>query len=373
MKKPAGEKVLQKILDHADIQLNGRRPWDIRIHKPNFYQRVLAGGSLALGESYMDGWWDCEALDQFFDRVMSARLDRKTKKRKRILWAVLKAKLTNAQSRPRAFVIGKRHYDIGNDLFSIMLDKRMNYSCAYWVSSMTLDEAQEAKLEIICRKTGLEPGMKILDIGCGWGGFARYAAEKHGVQVTGITVSREQAEYAGKTCHGHDIHIRMQDYRELKEKFDRIISIGMFEHVGDRNYRTYMNVVHRCLKADGLFLLHTIAGNTSVHSTDPWINKYIFPNSMLPSARQITTAAEGLFALEDWHSFGQYYDQTLMAWHRNFTENWDRIKDAYDERFYRMWIYYLLSCAGSFRSRRNQLWQIVFSKKGIRGGYQRLA
>jgi cyclopropane-fatty-acyl-phospholipid synthase len=165
------------------------------------------------------------------------------------------------------------------------------------------------------------------------------------------------------------VEIKFQDYRTLHDIFDRIISIGMFEHVGSKNYGTYMQVVHRCLAPDGLFLLHTIAGNTSVSSTDPWINKYIFPNSMLPSAKQITSAAEGLFVLEDWHSFGPYYDDTLMAWYGNFKANWDKIRDAYDQRFFRMWAYYLLSCAGSFRARRNQLWQIVFSKKGVSGGY----
>jgi cyclopropane-fatty-acyl-phospholipid synthase len=252
----------------------------------------------------------------------------------------------------------------------MMLDKRMNYSCAYWHKAMTLEDAQEAKLELICRKMGLKPGMSVLDIGCGWGGFAKYAAEKFDVKVTGVTVSQEQVEYARKDCRGLDVDIKLQDYRELNDEFERIISIGMFEHVGSKNFKTFMKVVHRCLVTNGLFLLHTIAGNSSVNSTDQWINKYIFPNSMLPSAKQITIAAEGLFVLEDWHSFGQYYDKTLMAWYQNFTENWDQIKDGYDERFYRMWAYYLLSCAGSFRARRNQLWQVVFSKQGIRGGYQ---
>jgi cyclopropane-fatty-acyl-phospholipid synthase len=251
-----------------------------------------------------------------------------------------------------------------------MLDKGMNYSCGYWNKAETLDKAQEAKLDLICRKTALKPGMKVLDIGCGWGGFAKYAAEKYDVRVLGITVSREQVEFARKFCKGLPVEIELQDYRKLTEEFDRIISIGMFEHVGSRNYRTYMKVVHRCLTSDGLFLLHTIAGNSSVSSTDPWINKYVFPNSILPSAKRITSAAEGVFVLEDWHSFGQHYDKTLMTWYGNFTKNWDKIKDTYDQRFYRMWTYYLLSCAGSFRSRRNQLWQIVFSKKGIQGGYQ---
>jgi cyclopropane-fatty-acyl-phospholipid synthase len=251
----------------------------------------------------------------------------------------------------------------------MMLDKRMNYSCAYWNHAATLDEAQEAKLELVCRKMGLEPGMQVLDIGCGWGGFARFAAEKFSAEVLGITVSRQQVEFATDYCQGLDVRIELKDYRKVQGQFDRIVSIGMFEHVGFKNYAAFMKVVHRCLPPDGLFLLHTIGSNTSGHSTDPWFNKYIFPNSMLPSAKQITSAAEGLFVLEDWHSLGPHYDRTLMAWYGNFTRNWDKIKDAYDQRFYRMWSYYLLLSAGVFRSRSNQLWQIVFSKYGIKGGY----
>ena len=371
MKESKVKEIVRKILDPSGVQINGNRPWDIQIHNPNFYERVLSGGSVALGESYMDGWWDCEALDQFFERILETRLDKKVRTNAILfLWVILKAKIINAQNRSKAYVIGKRHYDIGNNLFSIMLDKGLNYSCGYWEKAKTLDNAQEAKLNLICRKIGLRSGMKVLDIGCGWGGFAKYAAEKYGANIHGITVSREQVKFANKFCQSLDVKIELKDYRKLKEIFDRIVSIGMFEHVGFRNYRTFMKVIHRCLKTDGLFLLHTIAGNTSVNSTDPWINKYIFPNSMLPSAKQIASATEGLFVLEDWHSFGQYYDKTLMAWYNNFTNNWTKLKDAYDERFYRMWTYYLLSCAGSFRSRRNQLWQIVFSKKGIKGGYR---
>jgi len=369
--KSKAKKVVRKMLEPSDVRFNGNRPWDIQIHNPNFFERVLSGGSLALGESYMDGWWDCEALDQFFERILEDRLDKKVKSNaKLLLYVMLFAKIINSQSRSKAYVIGKRHYDIGNNLFFVMLDKWLNYSCGYWEKAQTLDNAQEAKLDLICRKMRLRPGMKILDVGCGWGGFAKYSAQKYGVIVHGITVSKEQVKFANKFCQGLDVKIELKDYRELKEKFDRIVSIGMFEHVGCRNYRTFMKIIHRCLKADGLFLLHTIAGNTSVNSTDPWISKYIFPNSMLPSAKQIISAAEGLFVLENWHSFGQSYDKTLMAWYNNFTKNWAKLKDAYDERFYRMWTYYLLSSAGSFRSRRNQLWQIVFSKKGTKGGYR---
>ncbi len=371
LKKHANSKqIIQKLLSRLDVQIDGNRPWDIQVDNPDFFNRVLGGGSLALGESYMDGWWRCEALDQLFDRILNARLDKKVKKEKQILAAIIRAKVINAQSRSKAYVIGKRHYDIGNRLFSIMLDKRMNYSCGYWEKATTLDQAQEAKLDLICQKLMLKPGMTVLDIGCGWGGFAKWAAEKYDVKVRGITVSREQVKFASQDCKALDVKIELRDYRELKEKFDRVVSIGMFEHVGSKNYKTFMKVVRRCIKEDGLFLLHTIAGNTTVHIVDPWISKYIFPNSMLPSAKQIASAAEGVLVLEDWHSFGHYYDQTLLAWHRNFTKGWDKVKDMYDKRFYRMWTYYLLSCAGSFRSRRNQLWQIVYSRTGIRDGYQ---
>lgn len=361
------KKLSQNILSLADVKINGNRPWDVQIHNPKVYSRVFAGRSLALGESYMDGWWDCKALDQFFDKILVAGLYKRVNLF--IVWNFLKAKITNRQ-KADAFNIGKKHYDIGNDLYRLMLDKRMNYSCGYWKNAKTLNQAQKAKLELICKKIGLKPGMTVLDIGCGWGGFAKYAAEKYAVRVLGITVSKEQAKLARELCKNLPVEIRLQNYRDLNEKFDRIISIGMFEHVGPKNHRAYMEVVHRCLKPDGLFLLHTIAKNYSSTTGEPWLDKYVFPDGVLPSARQITKAAEGLFVMEDWHSFGQYYDNTLMAWHHNFTSNWDKIKDNYDHRFYRMWTYYLLSCASSFRLRRNQLWQIVFSKNGVKDGYQ---
>jgi len=371
-KDSKGKLILERILHRADVQIGGSRDWDIQVRNPAFFDRILAGGSLALGESYMDGWWDCAALDCFFEKILSARLDKAVRKSMDLLWAIVRSKLMNPQHSSKAFVIGKRHYDIGNDLFRVMLDKGMNYSCGYWHKAVTLEEAQKDKLDLICRKIGLTQGMKVLDIGCGWGGFAKYAAETYGVDFLGNTVSKEQVKLAREHCRGLPVHIELMDYRELNETFDRIVSVGMFEHVGEKNYRTYMEAVQQCLKPDGLFLLHTIGGNSSTFKTDPWIEKYIFPNSMLPSAKQITTAAEGLFVMEDWHSFGHYYDMTLMAWHQNFTENWNHIKKAYDERFYRMWCYYLLSCAGSFRSRRNQLWQIIFSKNGLRKGYTRI-
>jgi cyclopropane-fatty-acyl-phospholipid synthase len=369
MKTASPEYVVPELLAIADIDVNGDRPWDIRIHHPEFYPRLMTGGSMALGESYMDGWWDCRALDQFFDRILSFRLDDQARKSAKALWCVAKAAWHASPRRWRAFAIGRRHYDIGNDLFARMLDKWMNYSCGYWKEAHDLDQAQESKMDMICRKLRLEPGMRLLDIGCGWGGLAAYAAQHYGVEVVGITVSQEQVKLARRRSRGLPVTIELRDYRSMRETFDRIVSVGMFEHVGVRRYRTFMRVVRRCLAPDGLFLLHTIAGNRSRRNCDPWISKYIFPNSMLPSGHQITSAAEKLLVLEDWHSFGPDYDPTLMAWYHNFVSQWDQIKSRYDDRFYRMWTYYLLACAGSFRARRNQLWQIVYSRNGIRPAY----
>jgi cyclopropane-fatty-acyl-phospholipid synthase len=266
-------------------------------------------------------------------------------------------------------VVGEKHYDIGNDLYEKMLDSRMIYSCGYWKDAQNLDEAQENKLELTCRKLKLAAGQKVLDIGCGWGGTARYMAEHYGVEVVGATISQAQAELARTRCAGLPVEILLMDYRDLKGRFDKIVSIGMFEHVGPKNYRTYFSKVSELLKEDGLFLLHTIGSNTSAISTDPWIERYIFPNGVIPSAQQISAAFEGCFVMEDWHNFGSYYDQTLMAWRENFDRAWPELKQSYDERFRRMWDYYLASCAASFRARDNQLWQIVLSKKGLAGGW----
>ncbi len=361
---------LKELLALADIRINGDRPWDMLVHNDKLYGRILSGGSLALGEAYMDGWWDCDALDQFFQRVLKANLQNKIRKSPSLLLFMMQARLTNMQRKSKAFNIGKKHYDTGNTLFENMLDKNMNYSCGYWKDTSGLDQAQLNKMELICRKLMLKPGMKLLDIGCGWGTLAKYAAEKYKVKVLGITVSEKQAGYAKKLVKGLDVDILMEDYRNIKGIFDRIVSVGMIEHVGYKNYRTYFKKAASILKENGLFLLHTIGSNRSVRQTNPWTQKYIFPNSMLPSAQQLTSAYEGLFRMEDWHSFGPYYDKTLMAWHENFNKNREKIKSNYDERFRRMWNYYLLSSAGSFRAHDNQLWQIVFSKTGSQIDYE---
>ena len=370
MKMKNIKQTMQDFLNQADVKINGKRPWDIQINHQGFYSRVLTGGSLALGESYMDGWWECKALDQLIDRFIRAKLDEKIKNLRHLTWNLIKAKIINQQKKSKAYKIGEWHYDIGNDLYRNMLDRRMNYSCGYWKDAKTLDQAQEAKLDLICKKLKLKPNMTLLDIGCGWGSLAKFAAEKYQVKVIGITVSKEQARLAKEFCQGLDIEIRLMDYRDLKEKFDRVVSVGMFEHVGYKNYREFFKVVNQCLKDNGLFLLHTIGRNLTQTLTEPWMNKYIFPSYMLPSVEKITESANGVFVLEDWHSFGTHYDKTLMAWHKNFNKNWDKIKSHYDERFKRMWNYYILACAGAFRAHKNQLWQIVLSKINSQVDYE---
>jgi cyclopropane-fatty-acyl-phospholipid synthase len=357
-----------RLLAFADIRINGDRPWDMQVHDDRLYARLMGCGSLGLGESYMYGWWDAASLDGMLCRLLRARVDEHVHNRYDA-WAGLKAKLINLQAGRRAFLVGERHYDLGNNLYAAMLGKRMVYSCGYWRDATDLDMAQEAKLDLVCHKLKLQPGMRVLDIGCGWGEALKFAAERYGISGVGLTISREQADYARELCKNLPIEIRLQDYRETDERFDRVFSIGMFEHVGVKNYRSYFESVHRCLADDGLSLLHTIGTRISTDHTDPWLDKYIFPNSMLPSAAQITTATEGLFVLEDWHSFGNDYDITLQAWRSNIEAAWSTLPARYDERFRRMWRYYLSASMAAFRSNHCQLWQVVLSPDGVVGGY----
>ncbi len=370
MKNEKYRRLVEQLLDMADIKINGDRPFDIQVHNNRFYKRAVTEVELGMGESYMDNWWDSAKLDELIYRVIHADLQNKIKHNLKIAIQLAGFYLINMQSRRRAFIIGEKHYDLGNDLFKLMLDKRMNYSCGYWKDVSTLDEAQENKLDLICRKLYLKPGMHVLDIGCGWSAFGKYAAEKYDVKVTGVTVSKEQVVLGKKLCKGLPVEVRLQDYRDVHEKFDRIVSVGMIEHVGYKNYSEYFRTAAGNLKEDGLFLLHTIGDVRSAKNTDAWTHKYIFPNGMLPSVSQLGKAIEGLFVMEDWHNFGADYDKTLMAWYNNFIMGWGILKNKYSERFFRMWTYFLLSSAGAFRARnKNQLWQLVLSKNGVRGGY----
>jgi len=356
----------RELLKRAGISINGTRPYDMRVNNPAVYDRIIVRRSLGLGESYMEGWWDCEALDEFFQRILQIRIQDIAIPRFTTALQILGGVFRNRQSIGRARQVAEQHYDLDNELFAAMLDPTMAYSCGYWRNAETLHEAQLAKLDLVCRKLELEPGMRVLDIGCGWGSFTWYAAQHYGVAVDGVTVSVEQQKFAQQRCAGLPVNILLQDYREVEGQYDRIVSIGMFEHVGKKNYRTFMQVMERLLKPEGLALLHTIGGDVASNTFDPWINKYIFPNGELPALQQVTAAAEHLFVIEDLQNFGPDYDRTLKAWDANFVRAWPQLQQRYDERFYRMWRYYLNCCAGAFRVRNLQLWQFVLSRPGQR-------
>ncbi len=364
--------VFAPILEEADIRVDGDRPWDIRVHDERFFTAVAARGSLGLGEAYMDGWWDVDALDAFFCRLLKSRR-RAGVSSLGELSARLASNVFNLQTRARSLAVAEIHYDIGNAFYEAMLDPYMQYTCAWWKAAQTLEEAQWAKLDMICQKLELQPGDTVLELGCGWGGFARFAAERYGCQVTACNISKEQVAFARQSTAGLPVEVIHGDYRDVTGRFDKIVSIGMTEHVGHKNYRQFYELQRGWLKNDGLILQHTIGSDITKTTTDPWIDRYIFPGGLVPSLPQLSEAWEQKLVLEDLHNLGADYDLTLMAWHRNFQAAWPRFEAQYGERFYRMWSYYLLSCAGAFRARTIQLWQFVFSKDGLPGGYRRPA
>jgi cyclopropane-fatty-acyl-phospholipid synthase len=359
----SAESIVRGLLERADVRTDGSRPWDLRISDHSIFGKVLRGGSLALGETYMDGGWDVERLDEFFSRLFNAGLDQQV----RTIWyrmAEWTGRIINGQTPNRSLNVAHLHYNLGNDLFKAMLDKRLMYTCAYWKDAEDLESAQEAKLDLVCRKLELQPGMSVLDLGCGWGGFARFAAERYGVTVVGVNIAVEQVKLARELSRGLPVTFRIQDYREVEGQFDRVVSIGIMEHVGPRNHRKYMETASRCLKPDGLAFVHTICSNVSHYAGDPWFERYIFPGAVIPSIAQMSGAIEGLFVLEDLHNIGPHYYRTIMEWERNLTEAWPGLQGKYGDRVYRMMKFYLLASAARFHSRVSQLVQIVLSKPG---------
>ncbi|HLA28809.1 MAG TPA: cyclopropane fatty acyl phospholipid synthase [Syntrophales bacterium] len=358
-------KIIEQLLSKTGVRVNGPNPWDIRVQDERLYSRLLKDGSRGLGESYMEGWWDCFRIDGFICRLLGEKLEEKIKGTLQTLLLYLSARLFNLQSPARAKIIARRHYDLGNDLFFSFLDPYKQYSCAYFEGTDDLVEAQRKKLELICRKINLQPQDHVLDIGCGWGGFARYSAETHGCTVTAVNISEEQVRHAREFCKDLPVTYLHEDYRQIRGSFDKIVSVGMFEHVRQKNYRTFMKIAHRCLKEGGIFLLHTIGGHVSLVSGDPWIDRYIFPNGTLPSIAQIAKAVENLFVIEDIHNLSPHYEKTLRAWNDRFQKAWPGLAEKFDRMFKRMWEYYLLSCAGAFCARHIQVWQIIMTKEGV--------
>lgn len=366
------KKLIARLLNQAGIEINGPNPWDIQVLDDRLYNRVIKDHSLGLGEAYMDGWWECPRIDQMAARLARGNIEEKLSPTLKEYLFIAFHKIFNFQTKTRSREVAIKHYDLGNEFYRAMLGSTMNYSCGYWERATNLDDAQRDKMELICRKLMLQPGEKLLDIGCGWGGLARYAAENYGVEVVGTTISEQQKRYADDACKGLPVTILLKDYRDLPPRiYNKIVSVGMFEHVGYKNYRTFIEIASKNLDPNGIFLLHTIGSNTSHSSGDPWMSKYIFPNGMLPSPAQVSAAIDGKFVMEDWHNFGVYYDKTLMAWDHNFSAHWKEFEGKYGERFKRMWHYYLMQCAGFFRARNLQLWQVVLTKHGLIEGFQR--
>ena len=360
---------MAEIFSLAGIEIGGSHPWDLQVHNGRFYEALLSQGSLAAGESYMDGWWDAEALDELCTRVHRSGISGKVGEWT-TLWLALKARVLNRQRKSRSVAVAHEHYNLGNDIYQAMLDHRwMQYTCGYWKGAATLDQAQENKLDLICRKLQLQPGMKVLDLGGGFGGLAHFIAANYYCSVVSYNISAPQVAFGRERCGQLPVRFEEKDYREAVREagdFDRVVSVGLCEHIGQKNYRSFLELAHELLKPGGLFLVHTIGGNASYTCTDAWIDKYIFPNGVVPSVSQLGEAMEGLWIMEDWHNFGSDYDKTLMAWWQNFDRAWPTLRQKYGDRFYRMWKYYLLGSAGGFRSRKLQLWQLVLSKGDIR-------
>ncbi len=363
-------------LNKAGIEVNGPNPWDMRIHRPETISRISKDPSLGGGESYMDGWWDCDRLDDFFYRIFRNIELRELYNPSTFLKFKIKNLLIHPNNKHRSLRVAEQHYNIGNHLYQVMLGESMAYTCGYWKNATNLNEAQYNKYDLICKKLDLQPGEKILELGCGFGGFAKYAAEHYGVEITAVNISRQQMLYAKEICKNLPVKLHECDYRDVqlynpqRRKFDKLVSIGLCEHIGYREYKNFMNIAKENLAEDGLFLLHTIGKNISIQFADSWIQKYIFPSGVLPTVAQISLASEPNFVIEDLHNIGADYDKTLMAWDQNFLENWQHLKPFYDERFFRMWRYYLLSCAGGFRARAMQLYQFIFSPKGKLNGHE---
>lgn len=354
---------VQSALAIADIQVNGTRPWDLIVRDPRFYERLLRTRSIGLGDSYMDSWWECADLEGCLWRILQSQV-----KNRRLAWwksTIDRAAsfFVNAQNRRGAKKVAEEHYDLGNELYQRMLDRRMVYSDGRWNAAKTLDQAQEKKLRAVCEAIALQPGMRLLDIGCGWGGLAKFAAEEYGASVVGVTISERQVELARDRCAGLPVSILLLDYRDIRGKFDRIVSLGMIEHVGKRNYRRYFEVARRAVRSNGLFYLSTVGSCGPVHCDDPWMLKHIFPNSHIPSWKEIENGMRGIFFAKNRENWSEDYRQTVLAWLGNFQRSWQEIRAQYDERFGRMWKYYLCAAAAGLRAGTSECWEVVLSPR----------
>jgi cyclopropane-fatty-acyl-phospholipid synthase len=365
MSKSISQRVIESILEPQDIHINGNRPWDMVVRDERVFRDIVTRGSLGLGNAYTQGWWDSPALDEWMYRVSQSPALRSARTLTHIIpnaLATASEFLYNTQSLPRSQHVLKKHYELNLPLFANMLDPLMQYSCAHFGNTKTLPEAQVEKLDLIARKLEISERDTLLDIGSGWGGLAKYFSENKGCSVTGINISQKQIQFSEKFAPSQKVSFQNRDYRQIEGIFDKVVSVGMFEHVGPQNYRAFMKSAHKALRPGGLLLIQSITKSTSDKICDPWIKRNIFPNSHIPSLAQVSAAAEDLFVLESVQNIGEHYDKTLMCWHKNFTKNWEKISPSFDSAFQRKWTYYLLTCAGVFRARELGCCQVLFRK-----------
>lgn len=326
---------------------------------------LLNSTSIALGEAYMDGNLDIEgnlyeALDHFLGQMGKFSTDEK---------ALKKLIHTSVSKRNQEKEVTS-HYDIGNDFYRLWLDATLSYSCGYFETPEdSLYDAQKNKVDHILEKLHLEEGMTLLDIGCGWGYLLMEAAKKYKIHGTGITLSQEQYKEFSHRIEEEGLSdylsVELMDYRDLPRmgrKFDRVVSVGMVEHVGRENYQLFTDCVDKVLREGGLYLLHFISA-LKEHPGDAWIKKYIFPGGVVPSLREmLSCAAEDNFHTMDVEDLRLHYNRTLLCWEKNFREHFDEVRQMFDERFVRMWDLYLSACAATFHNGIIDLHQILFTK-----------
>ena len=355
---------VRKLFSSAGVTINGDNPWDIEVNDDRFYRDVLFRGSLGLGESYLREYWRAADLEELFFRLTSSNLEQISKRLPTQLVNSSVSRLSNRQTPSRALSNAEHHYNLGNDLFFEFLGRYKNYSCGYFRDTDSLDEAQLAKMRRLCDLLELEEGDTLLDVGGGWGEFARFAAENRGCHVTSVNISDSQIRHAREYCRDANVDVVRSDYRDLRGRFSKIAVIAMFTHVGPKNYRQFMQTMHRLLQAGGRMVMETVGALTATERCEPWTDKYIFPGGIIPSPQQIESACAGLFRLRIVEEFGADYVITLRHWHRNFMAAWPRLSQRYSETTRRMFEYYLLSVAGAFRSSDLLHYHLEFDRIG---------
>ena len=360
-----GELITKLITENTTIQIGK----EIIIKNDIFFNKLLDRGELGLAESYMDGDWESNDLGNLLKKLMFYQdiLESKAKYQT-INFLYLKIFSTyesffNTNTLIKSPENIQKHYDVGNDLYNKMLGTTMQYTCAYFnKDDMTLDEAQESKMDLIAKKLDLKEGMDVIDIGCGFGSMANYLAKKYKVKVTGVTLSPEQKNFSDEYFGNENVSIEVKDYRLVRGKFDRVYSVGMFEHIGSKNYKEYFDKCYDLLKDDGIMFCHTMGiSRPNYHQNEYFASKYIFPEGELPDMLNLTEGYSEKWRLEDFQNIGISYSKTFDAWRENIG-NWETL-EGYDERFKRMWEYYLHLFAENFRCQNFLLFQNVFTKK----------